>query len=156
MRTVIKGMPTEDACHIQSGGLDANGDKPEIVISDGSGSQCRHCLRLIEEGEEMYVLSYKPFETSQPYAERGPIFLHARNCKPHSCNGDLPDALKVVSQMIVRGYNNQERIVYGTGKVVPQEEIQQYASDLLAKEEVEFVHVRSSGYNCFQARIDRA
>jgi hypothetical protein len=42
---------------------------------------CRHCPGLIREGEEKLVLSYRPFQSIQPYAESGPIFLHEAACE---------------------------------------------------------------------------
>ena len=56
---------------------------------------------------------------------------------------------------ILRGYGADERIVYGTGGVVPTGWIVARAAELLAMAEVDFVHVRSARNNCFQVRIER-
>ncbi|MFM2355423.1 MAG: hypothetical protein RLZZ528_1159, partial [Pseudomonadota bacterium] len=49
-----------------------------------------------------------------------------------------------------------ERIVYGTGRVVPAGALADYAAGLLARDEIAFVDVRSARNNCFQCRITRA
>ena len=148
-------IDTESVRALQNGGLDANGQRCERATSDGNGTPCRHCLRQIEAGEAYLILSFRPFPGPQPYAEQGPIFLHARECTRHEGYGSVPQMLKS-SQYIVRGYNSNDRIVYGTGMVIPTDAIPRHSADLLANPEVAYIHVRSAANNCYQCRIDRA
>jgi hypothetical protein len=74
----FEAMPTADAEALWNGGTDAYGLKPDTMTSAGPGHPCRHCLANIDEGEELLVFAYRPFPALQPYAETGPIFLHAR------------------------------------------------------------------------------
>ncbi len=149
-------MPTEIVRAYQAGALDAYGRKPEQRLSDGSGLPCRHCLSDIEAGEGYLVLAHRPFLALQPYAETGPIFLHARPCDRHAETASTPAMFLVRRQMIVRGYDRSERIVYGTGAVVPAGEIAAAAAALLDRADIAFVDLRSSSNNCFQCRIERA
>jgi hypothetical protein len=152
-------MSTNVARGFQSGGLDAYGRPPERRVADGQGQfrvPCRHCLKDVAIGEEYLILAYRPFETVHPYTETGPVFLHAKNCDRHPATEEMPGMLRRSAQMIVRGYSADERIVYGTGAVVPTDQIAQTAAALLARGDVEFVHVRSATNNCFQCRVDRA
>lgn len=147
-------IPTETARAYQAGGLDANGQPPERVVSDGGGNPCRHCLAPIPEGAGMLVLAHRPFPAPQPYAEIGPIFLCADACTAwHGASNppalDSPD-------YIVRGYSAENRIVYGTGAVVPTGSIAAEAKARLDDPRVAYVHVRSARNNCFQCRIDAA
>ncbi len=146
-------IPTATARHYQSGGTDANGQMPERQVSDGAGNPCRHCLRMIPQGAGMLVLAHRPFPGPQPYAEVGPVFLCADPCGPGGGAG-LPEAL-ASPDYIVRGYSAADRIVYGTGGVVPTPGIAARADDLLARGDVAYVHVRSARNNCYQVRIDR-
>lgn len=146
-------IPTEVARHYQAGGVDANGQAPERKVSDGGGSPCRHCLRMIPEGAGMLVLAHRPFPAPQPYAEVGPIFLCAEPCDAGSGEA-LPEIL-ASPEYIVRGYGADDRIVYGTGGVVVTEGIPARAEALLADTRVAYVHVRSARNNCYQVRIDR-
>ncbi|MCB0060986.1 MAG: DUF1203 domain-containing protein [Caldilineaceae bacterium] len=147
-------MPTAVVTALQAGGLDANGQLPERVVSDGDGVPCRHCLQLVAAGEPYLILAHRPFTTLQPYAECGPIFLHAESCRRHEEGAELPEILGS-PQYIVRGYNEEERIIYGTGRVTPTVELAEQAAALLARPDVAFVHVRSATNNCFQCRIER-
>ena len=70
-------LPTAAVRAVQAGCADANGQPPERYVSDGDGNPCRHCLSEIAAGQAMLVLAWRPFPSPQPYAELGPIFLHA-------------------------------------------------------------------------------
>ncbi|TWF56456.1 DUF1203 domain-containing protein [Neorhizobium alkalisoli] len=147
-------MPAPDAVHLWSGGLDAYGRQPETKVSDGPGHPCRHCLKNIEAGEEFFVLAYRPFPDLQPYAETGPIFLHKARCSRYEAEEVTPPILSS-PDYIVRGYGADDRIVYGSGAVTPTGTIDKRASELFARPEIAYVHVRSARNNCFQCRIER-
>ena len=148
-------MPTVDAKTLWSGGADAYGNRPETMVSDGPGHPCRHCLQNIDAGQSLFVLAYRPFPALQPYAETGPIFLHAAPCPRYACEEALPPILSS-PDYIVRGYGSDDRIVYGSGAVTPTEDIPARASALFERHEIAYVHVRSARNNCYQCRIDRA
>lgn len=145
-------LPTEAVRAVQAGGADANGQAPERRVSDG-GNPCRHCLKMIPAGAGMLVLAWRPFPALQPYAECGPIFLCADPCEAGG-GEDLPEIL-ASPDYIVRGYGTDDRIVYGTGAVVPTARIADEAALRLADARVAYVHVRSARNNCYQLRIDR-
>ncbi|MBB2821344.1 DUF1203 domain-containing protein [Rhizobium phaseoli] len=149
-------MPTADARALWDGSRDAYDNLPETMISDGDGNPCRHCLQDIDEGEEMLVFAYRPFPELQPYAETGPIFLHKQRCARYAAEEILPPVLTTSRDFIVRGYGENNRIVYGTGAVTAIADIPAYAETLLARPEIAYVHVRSARNNCFQCRIDKA
>lgn len=151
---VFHAMPTADADIIWNGGVDAYGHRPETMISDGPGHPCRHCLRNIDTGEDLYVFAYRPFPDLQPYAETGPVFLHKTPCERYEAQEILPPMLSS-RDYIVRGYNADNRIVYGSGAVTPTGEIADYAGTLLNRDEITYVHVRSARNNCYQCRIDK-
>ncbi|MDW6020207.1 DUF1203 domain-containing protein [Mesorhizobium sp. BAC0120] len=147
-------LPTQDVRALQLGGPDAYGFTPERRISDGDGVPCRHCLKDIAEGEGYLILAYRPFPALQPYAETGPIFLHAKECERAEEGEELPEMLTSVDY-IVRGYDRDNRIVYGTGAVVPTQAIISRAEALLERDDIAYVHVRSARNNCYQCRIER-
>ena len=137
----------------QAGGVDANGQLPERQVSDGGGNPCRHCLQMIPAGAGMLVLAHRPFPAPQPYAEIGPIFLCADACAAGGGVG-VPEML-ASPDYIIRGYGADDRIVYGTGAVVPTARIIAEAQMRLDDPRVAYVHVRSARNNCYQCRIDR-
>jgi Protein of unknown function (DUF1203) len=146
-------IPTRIVRAYQAGGLDANGQVPERHISDGDGTPCRHCLRMIPKGAAFLVLAHRPFPAPQPYAELGPVFLCADACDAGG-GPALPEVLES-PDYIVRGYGADDRIIYGTGGVISTDRIASRAVELMASPDVAYVHVRSSRNNCYQVRIDR-
>ena len=145
-------IDTEIVRAYQAGGPDANGQVPERKLSVGDGNPCRHCLRNMPEGAGMLVLAHRPFPALQPYAELGPIFLCADACD--AGGGEAVPEVLDSPDYIVRGYGLDDRIVYGTGAVVPSGRIVAEAGARLADPRVAYVHVRSARNNCFQVRID--
>lgn len=147
-------MPSDQAAAYRQGAPDAYGLAPERRTSPG-GYPCRHCLEEIRDGEDYLTLAYRPFPVLQPYAETGPIFLHAGACPGYVPSEALPPML-TSSDYIVRGYGADDRIVYGTGAVTPTGDIAERAASLLADPEIAYLHVRSARNNCYQCRIERA
>lgn len=136
------------------GEADANGRPPERAVSDGRGNPCRCCLTDIEAGAPMLILAARPFEDPNPYAETGPVFLHAEPCEPWSGEG-VPPIFTTSPDYLLKGYTPDGRIAYGTGRITPSAEVATYAADVLADERIAWVDVRSARNNCWQARVVR-
>ena len=153
MRLSIQGIATEECERIWAGQPDANGQPALARMAEGHGNPCRHCLGLIAEGETMLVLAYRPFATLHPYAETGPIFLHAHRCA-HYRDDDLPPWMRYLNPAIVRGYDDDDWIRYETGKVVRGPDLSSVCTEILSNAAVSYVHIRSR-FNCFQCRVDR-
>jgi hypothetical protein len=148
-------LPLETARAYRAGEPDANGQTPERRRSDGGGIPCRHCLREVPKGQDYLILAYRPFDSVQPYAETGPIFLCANPCDRHGETSTLPAMFAGWEHLNLRGYGHDERIVYGTGGLVATAEIPARAEILLGRADIAFLHLRSASNNCFQARIER-
>jgi hypothetical protein len=151
----ISALATGLVQRLQSGGLDANGQRPERHISRGGAMPCRHCLADIAEGEPYLILALRPFPSAQPYAEQGPIFLHAQPCRRHPDSSEVPAMFLERPALLIRGYGADDRIVYGTGRIVAPTAMAQAAGDMFADPRVAYIHIRSATNNCYQARIDR-
>ncbi|MBO6558986.1 MAG: DUF1203 domain-containing protein [Nisaea sp.] len=149
-------LDTEDARHYRAGGKDANGQVPEPKISEGGAMPCRHCLENIAAGEEYLILAHRPFPMAQPYAEIGPIFLHAGDCPRYADETQIPDMFREWDRIMLRGYGADDRIVYGTGTVVDANELAATADAIMAHPDVRYVHARSAKNNCYQMRIEPA
>ena len=149
-------MPTEEARAFQSGAPDAHGLPPERRVSDGDSAPCRHCLQDVGKGEDYLILAYRPFPALQPYAETGPIFLHAKPCARAEDAHETPAMLARRGAHLIKGYSTDDRIVYGTGKIVLSADLDVAAMQILERADVAYVHVRSSVNNCYTCRIERA
>lgn len=148
-------IPTEIVRAHQSGAPDPNGHAPERHVSDGDGKPCRHCLQRIAAGDPYLILAHRPFPAPQPYAEQGPIFLHAEPCEGYASQAEIPAMFLDMETLIIRGYGENDRIQYGTGQVVETDQLADKAAELLERDDVAYLHVRSARNNCFQCRIER-
>lgn len=148
---IYQGLSAEQAQHYRADGVDAYDVTPEHAVSGGSGYPCRRCLRNIPKGSAMRILAHRPFSNVQPYAETGPIFLCADACERDGTA--LPPVLTTSPEYLVKGYGHDERIVYGTGAIVPSADIPSYADMLFKRGDIRFVDVRSARNNCWLVRI---
>lgn len=150
----FSGMPSAVAAAYRAGLPDANSQVPERHVSISGTEPCRHCLGTVAAGQAYLVLAYRPFPAPQPYAETGPVFIHAEACP--APDGGFPARERTGNGRILRGYGTDDRIVYGTGMVVDNADIEASAEVLLARPDVAYLHLRSAANNCFTLRIDRA
>lgn len=155
MKIRYKGMDTEIARKYWQGGLDDDGNRVEVAISSGDGVPCRHCLRGVAAGEKYLILAHRPFPTKGAYSEMGPIFLHQSPCEPFPPSASPPTMFAKRDQYLMRAYDANHRILYGSGGPVGTQDLSKRASELLAQEGPAYVHLRSIGYNCFLCRIER-
>lgn len=154
----IVALPTETARLWRRGAADAYGRTPERVAqSDGAGVPCRHCLAQVPQGRPYLIVAHRPFGGLHPYAETGPLFVCAEHCPRGGgeMGAAMPRAMLSAPGYLLRGYDRDERIVYGTGGVVPTGDIAARCQTLLDDPQVGFVHVRSASNNCYFFRVQR-
>ncbi|AKI00451.1 Protein of unknown function (DUF1203) [Hoeflea sp. IMCC20628] len=152
MHIRFEPMDTATAKHLRSGGADSNGNVPEYKISDGASIPCRCCMKLVGKGEPYLIAAWRPFTATHAYAETGPVFLHAEACTADPVGTDQLPAFLQNPDYILRGYDADERIVYGTGGVIKLEAIPARIAELLEQPAVTAVHIRSSRNNCYHCR----
>ena len=112
---------------------------------------CRSCLRISKEPEDLIVLSYRPLEDTNPYAEIGPIFVHAHACEPYRERAFPPDFLE--RELVVRAYSHDGRIADAV--VAAPGEAEAAAARFFEHDDVAEVHVRTRAYTCFTFKILR-
>ena len=152
--TTFNALPTDIAHAYQNGAPDAFGNAPERLVSTGPGNPCRHCLKVIPEGAPMLVLAHKPFAGTHAYSEVGPIFLCADQCDSGSSD-TAPEVMETSPDYLLKGYGRDDRIIYGTGAITPQNRIEQQAHAIFEDPAVAYIHVRSARNNCYLLRMDR-
>jgi len=149
----FKALSSELCEGWRAGGVDANGQVPERVVSDG-GNPCRHCLNDIPDGKETLILAHRPFETLDPYAEVGPIFICAE-CQRRGDSAELPPVVSVRAQHLLKGYLLGDRIAYGTGAIVGTGDIPDTIDRIFRGADIAYIDVRSASNNCFTVRVHR-
>ena len=154
MNARFLALPSDAVRRLRDGAADANGRLPERSISNGKGNPCRHCLAEIRAGAPMLILAWRPFTTLQPYAETGPIFLCEDSCQRYPQDAGPPPLYRE-RDMLIRGYDRNERIIYGTGGTVPMRRLDEALAGLFSRPGLDFIHARSPTNNCYHFRIER-
>ncbi|MBS1786716.1 MAG: DUF1203 domain-containing protein [Acidobacteria bacterium] len=123
------------------------------VVRDGNPHQCRVCLTLSQPEEGVILLAHRPFESNQPYAETGPIFVHERTCQPYDDDSVYPADFPR-SAVVLRGYSSDDRIL--DAQAVGQRIVEDVISEMFANPAIQYLHARNLGYGCFMFQIDRS
>jgi hypothetical protein len=148
----IDPIPAETLRRIRERGTDDLGNPvvPEDTTEDGFPLRC--CLRDSVAGERIVAIGYNPFPWSGPYAESGPVFIHAEECPGYHDLDRYPEGFRH-RQQIFRAYGPEQRIV--DALIVTGDQAEQKLSELLARPEVEFVHSRNVAYGCYMFTVRR-
>jgi hypothetical protein len=113
---------------------------------------CRVCLRISKSPEDLILLSYQPLPDTGPYAEIGPIFIHAERCMPYSDVESFP-ADFADRRLVLRAYDCEGSIADAV--VAEPGEAPKYAAAFLEDERIAEVHVRHESYTCLDFKIVR-
>jgi hypothetical protein len=114
---------------------------------------CRVCLRISRGPERLVLLSYRPLPDSGPYAEIGPIFVHAHRCEPYDDFETFPRDF-LGRRLVLRAYGHQGQIV--DALVAEAGTAPLRAAALLSDDAVAEVHVRHESYTCYDFKIVRS
>jgi hypothetical protein len=148
----ISPLPAEFVSIVRNTRRDLHGHEVAVRIDQGR-HQCRSCLRLTEPNERYWLFSYTPFDSDQPYAETGPIFIHDRECDPYSAIAEYPPEFPR-HHAVLRAYNAADEIE--DAKLVGERRVEEVIAELFENSCVAYIHARNSEYGCFMFRIDRA
>ena len=154
MQIAFHGLPSVGVTRTRETQTDAYGEPVMHALSSGSGTPCRHCLKTVPSGKPYLILAWRPFPEPSAYAETGPIFICADECRAATPGPDLPPMLQNATYTL-RPYDRTPKIRYGLEQIVPPNEIPQVAADMLTDPETEFVDVRNPKTGCYQCRIRR-
>ncbi|MGZ3548382.1 MAG: DUF1203 domain-containing protein [Vulcanimicrobiaceae bacterium] len=113
---------------------------------------CRSCLRYSDEPEPFILMSYRPLADRNPYAEIGPIFVHANACEPYSRLDAFPETFSS-RPLVLRAYDHKGFIA--TAEVAAAGDAPRIAAGFLSDPNIAEVHVRHISYTCYDFKIVR-
>jgi hypothetical protein len=122
-------------------------------IAEGYGP-CRHCLREFEVGADRRILfTYDPFTDLEPLPLPGPVFVHSSTCERYPETAGFPSDLRA-HELTFNAYGNGRWLVaqvYGTNGAIDAQ-----VERLLARPDVDYIHVRDTEAGCYDFRIERS
>src|SRR6266516_4295994 len=152
----ITPLPPAALDRIRAQGHDDHGNRLRPITDEHGGTPLRCCLRNASPGEPIALIAWSPFQLPQPspYAEVGPVFIHAERCAGYPSQDAYPDGFRSRPQ-VFRAYDTQSRIVDAVLVEAGQGQEAVIAA-LLVRAEVAFLHSRNVLYGCYMFQIDRA
>jgi hypothetical protein len=152
--TTFRYLPIDDALahRIRATMLDDHGNALHVRVSDGDGNPCRSCLRLTESGSRLILFALRPFTTDGPYAETGPVFIHAEECASYADIDRFPEEFRA-RRLTFRAYDTRGDIHDAT--VAEGADAEAVLQRLFANGDVAEVHVRNPAWGCYDFRVVR-
>lgn len=148
----IVPLDADYVAHLRRTRTDAFGHHLPVYINPVQGNPCRFTLRQSLPGEELLLLSHRPFGGDHPYAEVGPIFIRLHGDRGYEDVHRFPPEIDPLKR-IFRAYNLAEEIVDARlGTAEPESVI----DELFSNPAVACIHVRSLTYGCYTFKIERA
>ena len=133
---------------------DLVGNPVEPWLDSEGGWPLRCCLTDSKPGDELAIVAWMPFPWRGPYAETGPIVIHARACAGPTGGGVPPQFLE--RRQLLRPYGHDRRIAYDDIVVVePDGSLPTVLAQLLADDAIDFVLVRNLLSGCWSFTATR-
>ena len=108
----VSAIAPADLDRIRARGYDDFDNPVEAIINqDDGGSPLRCCLRDATPGERITLIAYRPSDRGGPYAEVGPVFIHADRCDGYSDTAAYPEGFRNRRQLF-RAYGRDGRQVH--------------------------------------------
>jgi Protein of unknown function (DUF1203) len=150
---VFEPIPPATLQELRATRIDEAGNRLTVRADEHGGSPLRCCLRETTPGERVLLLAYTPPGTQGPYAERGPVFIHADPCDGYLTPGQYPPGL-IHRQQVVRAYDAEGRIADGI-LVSDGEHAMTVIRELFTLPGVALAHLRNVGYGCYNFTVRR-
>jgi len=123
-----------------------------VMVDSPTGYPCRHCLRWAQPGEQVILFPYASIPAGCPYAEMGPIFVHAQPCPRYELTEQYPADFR--GGRVIRAYDREQNMI--AGEIVNGRKPETVIEKLFENPETEFIQVRSADRGCFTFGIERA
>ncbi len=129
------------------------GHPAHAEIANGYGP-CRHCLHTFRVGEERRILfTYDPFAGLEALPLPGPVFIHEESCQRYPVDGGFPDDLRPHA-LTLNAYAHGRKLQ--AQEYVTDQDVEAAIGRLLARPEIDYIHVRDTEAGCYDLRIEPA
>ena len=149
----VAALPADELERIRTRGVDDFGNALEPETVTGGGTPLRCCLRDAEPGERVVLIAYRPAAVAGPYAEVGPVFVHAEACAGYADENRYPEGFRSRNQLL-RAYDERGRQVENV--VVDGAAAERAITGLLQRPEVAYLHSRNVLAGCYMFAVHPA
>jgi hypothetical protein len=140
---------------IRAAGHDDFGNPLVPVTSEEGGEPMRCCLQRAAPGDRLGLIAYRPFARPGPFAESGPVFIHAEACAGYASTGSYPPGYRDWPTMVFRPYHYDGSIAYDAIALGDGAGAEALIASMLADPAIEFIHTRNVYAGCYMFCIGR-
>lgn len=121
------------------------------VVEANPGYPCRVSLQDAEIGETIFLLHHCHHDEATPYRASHAIFVRegAREARPNV--GEVPESL-TLRLISIRAFNDAHDMV--AADVVDGGDLAVAIPDMLARDDVAYLHLHNARPGCYAARVD--
>jgi hypothetical protein len=148
----VTALDADELDEIRSRGVDAFGNAISISVDEEGGAPVRCCLTEAQPGERIALIAHRPFGSGGPFAEVGPVYVHAERCPGYQERHAYPAGFRHRAQ-VFRAYGHDGTIV--DAEMAAGDDAEDAIGRLLARPEVAFLHSRNVLYGCYMFAIER-
>ena len=102
-------LPTEVAASARRAAEAGAPDHAVISVTSPCEAPCRHCLRWAQPDEQVVLFPYASIAPGRPYAESGPVFVHAEPCERCEVTDEFPAAFR--EGRVLRAYDREQNMI---------------------------------------------
>lgn len=149
----VSALPTRDLDRIRARGLDDFNNAVTVKINqEEGGTPLRCCLQEAAVGERVALIAYQPAVVGGPYAEVGPVFVHADSCGGYDHSDAYPLGFRHRRQLF-RAYDAEGRQV--DNQIVAGKDAETAITEFFTRPDVEYLHSRNPLAGCYMFTIAR-
>ena len=150
----VDALPPDDLARIRNQGADDFGNPLVATLVDSAGgTPLRCCLREARAGEQVALIAYRPSRVGGPYAEVGPVFIHAASCAGYTTPDRYPDDFRPRRQLL-RAYGPDGGIV-DAAIAENGDEAEEVCAAFLARPDIAYIHSRNVLWGCYMFTVRR-
>ncbi len=152
----VDALPHADLARVRRCGVDDFGNPVVATVvdaGDAGGTPLRCCLREAHVGERVALIAYQPATIGGPYAEVGPVFIHAEDCAGYAAPDRYPDDFRWRRQLL-RAYGGNGAIV-DAAIAEDGAAAEEWCAAFLARPEVAYIHSRNVLHGCYMFTVRR-
>src|SRR5579859_8178735 len=149
----VVAIPSQIAEQVRNTGKSPSYGFPAHREVAAGRAPCRHCLKLIQKGqEELLLFTYDPFRELGEPPLPGPVYIHAGECARHPESEVIPEDYRG-RLLTLEGYGENRALLK---EIRVSEGAEERAAELLFREAtIRYVNVRSTEAGCFLFRLER-
>ena len=126
---------------------------PVAARTHPAGAPLRCCLRISTDDERLLLIAHRPSALGGPYAEVGPVFVHADRCPGYETVHTFPADFRG-RRAVLRPYDAAGLMLDGV--IAEPGESERLVRKLLTDPHVDHVQVRNVVAGCWNFSVRRA